>query len=101
VTKITVKLLLITRAMVEIELVDKLPRLFIGDIASKKGRIAIEVLDNFLERRISCLNVELPDNSEFEGEPADIYDIVFPRQSAEGNWIDITIEEKCKVNSQE
>jgi hypothetical protein len=99
--KIAVKFLLNTSAMVEIELVDKLPRLFIADIASKKDRIAIEVLDNFLERRISGLDIEFPDDSEFEGEPADIHEVVFPRQSAEGNWIDVTIEEKCKVDSQE
>jgi hypothetical protein len=87
--------------------------------ASNNSRVAIEVLGNLLERSVSGLDVEFPDDSKFDGKPDTlgsgqqetyegcvygrtyVDDVVLPTDVSKGDRVDIVVEEQSQINHQE
>lgn len=69
--------------------------------ATDNGVVAVEVLGNFLERGVAGLDVELPDDEEFETEPDAVDDVVSPLDAAQSDGVDVLVEEESKVDAQE
>ncbi len=62
------------------------------------GLVAIEVLGDFLERRVARLDVKEIDDCELDAEPNAVEDVIFPGQGVEGDGIDVLVEENCDAN---
>lgn len=77
------------------------PALLSSDITTNHSSLAIEVLGNLLERGVLGLNVVLPDDSQLDGEPAAVDDVVPPLDVLESDGVDVLIEEEGDVDHEE
>jgi hypothetical protein len=84
----------------EIDLCSKLSRLFVGSHPSKNGRVTVKMLDNFLKRSVSSLDIELPDYEKFKEKPDIVKDIVLPFKVRQCDRVHILVEEQRKINCQ-
>ena len=72
-----------------------------SNVTSEKTLLTIEVLDYFLERSVSGLDVEEVDDHKLETEPAIVDDVVFPVELVESDGVDVGVEEKSEIDSKE
>ena len=73
----------------------QLQTLFSRSTTADDGLVAVEVLGDFFEGRVSGLDVKEIDDGEFNSEPDAVEDVVLPGEVIEGNWIDVLVEEDC------
>jgi len=72
-----------------------------SNITTEKTLLTIEVLDDFLERSVSGLDVEEVDDHKLETEPAIVDDVVFPVELVESDGVDVGVEEESEIDSEE
>jgi len=82
-------------------LAGELQTLLSSSSTTNDGVFTVEMLRHFLERSIPCFNVEEVDDSEFDGQPAGVDDVVVPSDSAESDGVDVGVEEEGQVDGQE
>ena len=52
---------------------------------------------NLLERSVAGLDVEHVDDNEFDGEPDAVDDVVLPADVADGDGVNVLVEEDCVI----
>lgn len=72
-----------------------------GISASHNSIVSVKVLGDFLEWRLSGLDVEEPNDRKLNSQPAAVEDVVFPADVLEGNWVNVLIEEEGQVDAEE
>ena len=81
------------RGVLQAHLIGQLPALVRSSGTSNHCVITVEVLSDFLEWGVAGLDVEEVDDSEFDGEPDAVNDVVLPANVVEGDGVDVLIEE--------
>lgn len=56
---------------------------------------------DLLKRSVAGLDEEEVDESELDGEPKDVDDVVLPRDFLKGNGVDVVVEEESQVDEEE
>lgn len=72
----------------------KVSGLLCCNLSTNDGTLSIEMLDNFLQWGVSCLDVELPHDEKLEGQPHAVEDVVFPVQMIKGDRVDVLVEKQ-------
>lgn len=70
-----------------------------GGSTADHGGVPVEVSSDFLQRGITCLNVEEPDHYQLDGKPHTVEDVVLPANVIEGDGVDVLVEENCQVSA--
>jgi len=76
-------------------------RLLRCKITTKQRLLAIEILDNLLQRRIFRLNIIKVNHDELNRKPAVIHNVVFPVEFRQCDGVDVRVEEQREIDGQE
>ena len=84
----------------EAKLVRQLAALLGRISTTNHSRLAIKVACNLLERGVAGLDVEHVDDDELDGEPDAVDDVVLPADVADGDGVDVLVEENWVIECQ-
>jgi hypothetical protein len=79
--------------IIKTSLSGKLKTLFGCSCTTDDSLVAVEMFGDFLERSVTCLDVEEVHGCEFDRQPDAVEDVVFPAQVVECNWVDVLVKE--------
>jgi len=93
--------LVIAQLSIVVESVQQLLAVSRGALTTNLGIVTIEVPGDFLERRVTSLDEEEVNDNQFDSQPAVVNDVVLPGDVADGNWVDVVVEEESTVDEKE